>query len=121
MWAYNGTGRASMERKTQGAEVQMLRLREGNTGNGYTEGIRGEKKMIPTRPRNLNPCEDCDCECNQAGCRDDGWNEGFDTAIKYLNEPCTEHPQIVDFSFTIEGYYPHRYLCPECRKEIGLE
>ena len=39
MWTYHGKGWPAVERETQGTKVQMLWLREGNTGNGYKESI----------------------------------------------------------------------------------
>lgn len=53
-----------------------------------------------------------------------GWQEGFDAAIKWLNEPCTEHPlkgvSDLEKYNDYKHYYPdHRYLCPECLKEIS--
>lgn len=49
------------------------------------------------------------------------WQEGFDAAIKYLSEPCTEHKIIEWRGCAIEYYEPHRYLCPECMSELKSE
>jgi len=51
----------------------------------------------------------------------EGWQEGFDAAVKWLNEICNEHdlsrpgvPDLYNLKYSI------RFLCLECRKEIGL-
>jgi hypothetical protein len=62
------------------------------------------------------------------------WQEGFDAAIKWLNEPCKEHPMtmrelglcccdrcFVAFQKKPCHFREHRHLCPKCREEIGLK
>lgn len=58
------------------------------------------------------------------------WQEGFDALKVWLFEPCTEHPideyeagkpmpmqaQVVWTAKSIS--WLHRYLCPECMKEL---
>ncbi len=55
----------------------------------------------------------------------DTWQEGFDAAITWLKEPCTEHPDCGQHTnkvliHTVTCYPPHRYLCPQCREKVGL-
>ena len=49
------------------------------------------------------------------------WQEGFKSCWNYLNTPCTDHKIIDEISGCKCGYPRHRYLCPQCIKEIEEE
>jgi len=53
--------------------------------------------------------------------KNQAWEEGFDAAVKWLNEPCKEHPCEEDKLFSVPFYPCHRYSCSQCRKKIGLD
>jgi len=45
-------------------------------------------------------------------------------AVQYLEEPCAEHPQFAFDSSgepVAQGNFSHRYLCPDCMKQIKKE
>jgi len=44
------------------------------------------------------------------------WQEGFDAAIKWMFETCTEHP---NKEYWVPHYAEHRYQCIECMKEVN--
>lgn len=53
----------------------------------------------------------------------DAWREGFDDAVKYIFEPCTEHhfgiSSIVNLTLLGNTYvFKHRYLCRQCMAEL---
>ena len=55
------------------------------------------------------------------------WQEGFDAAVKYLFEPCNEHPTFVDdapktLNKTETGWnYLHRKDCGFCMSGLKSE
>ena len=48
------------------------------------------------------------------------YSQGFDAAIKYLTEPCTDHYVLLpkDRPFKNWIHTQHRYLCPQCVAEL---
>ena len=61
-------------------------------------------------------------------CREAGASAGIEALIKWLFEPCTEHPipasvesvrlaRLAGYNWEV-GYPKHRYLCPQCVKKM---
>ena len=42
-------------------------------------------------------------------------------AVQYLEAPCTEHPFNLFGSGNLVRFIEHRYLCPDCMKQIKGE
>lgn len=63
----------------------------------------------------------------------DVFEEGFKFATQYWDSPCNKHPmpnyepnlyppEFIEYNYQLKGYYyKHSILCPQCRKEGGLE
>jgi hypothetical protein len=74
----------------------------------------------PYKGRRLSPAKDY-------------FNEGVKAVLQYLEEPCSEHPMLYRYeSFNLEqnkwnnhekvrAYPDHRYLCPDCMRQIKEE
>jgi len=56
----------------------------------------------------------------QLGLQKIAWQVCKETHIAWLLSPCTEHPDVIDFSNTRQGLRPYRYKCPECMKELEV-